>query len=165
MLSNKQYVCSMHFIQTERHFEFHEGISWWKVTAEFRLQTWISSWRDKWNTVETLMKVWWDVTKMLMKCCRDFNETKTELLQVSVFSSSNYWHEKCHGHLGSRLANDGAKSLFFELETSNFGSSFVFSRRLNLRGQILLYCTDGTQKWHISGKMQVPLCQKPCFLS
>ena len=29
------------------------------------------------------------------------------------------------------------KSLFFEIETSNFGSSFVFSSPLNLQGQIL----------------------------
>ena len=29
------------------------------------------------------------------------------------------------------------KSLFFELETPNFGSSYVFSSLLNLQGQIL----------------------------
>ena len=44
------------------------------------------------------------------------------------------------------------KSLFFELETPNFGSSYVFSSPLNLRGQILPNLTFWTQKWHISLK-------------
>ena len=41
---------------------------------------------------------------------------------------------------------------FFEVETSNFGSSYVFSSLLNLRGQILPNLTFWTQKWHISLK-------------
>ena len=44
------------------------------------------------------------------------------------------------------------KSLFIELETPNFGSSFVFLSPLNLRGQILPNLTFWTQKWHISLK-------------
>ena len=44
------------------------------------------------------------------------------------------------------------KSLFFELETPNFGSSYVFSSLLNLQGQILPNLKFWTQKWHISLK-------------
>ena len=58
-----------------------------------------------------------------------------------------------------------ARFLFFELETWNFGSSYVFSSPLKWRGQIWPNLTFWTQNWHISGKMQVPLCQKICFLS
>ena len=50
------------------------------------------------------------------------------------------------------------KFLSFELETSNFGSSYVFSSPLKWRGPFLPNLTFWTQKWHISGKMQVPLC-------
>ena len=44
------------------------------------------------------------------------------------------------------------KSLFSELETPYFGSSFVFSSPLNLRGQILPNLTFWIQKWHITPK-------------
>ena len=51
------------------------------------------------------------------------------------------------------------KFLSFELETSNFGSSYVFSSPLKWRGRFLPNLTFWTQKWHISGKMQVLLFQ------
>ena len=54
---------------------------------------------------------------------------------------------------------------FFEVETSNFGSSYVFSSLLKTEDRILPNLTFWTQKWHISGNMQVPLCQKIGFLS
>ena len=40
------------------------------------------------------------------------------------------------------------KSLFFELETPNFGSSYIFSSPLKLQGQILPNLTFWTQKWY-----------------
>ena len=46
-----------------------------------------------------------------------------------------------------------AKFLSFELETSNFGSSYVFSSPLKWRGRFLPNMTFWTQKWHILGKM------------
>ena len=52
-----------------------------------------------------------------------------------------------------------AKFLSFELETSNFGSSYVFLSPLKWRGPFLPNLTFWTQKWHISGKMQVLLFQ------
>ena len=47
-----------------------------------------------------------------------------------------------------------AKSLFFELETSNFGSSYVFSSPLKWAGRILPNCTFLRKKRHISGKIR-----------
>ena len=46
-----------------------------------------------------------------------------------------------------------AKFLFFKLETSNFGSSYVFSSPLKWEGggRILPNLTFWTQKWHILG--------------
>jgi hypothetical protein len=58
-------------------------------------------------------------------------------------------------------------SLFFEIETSNFGSSYVFWNPLKWQGWILLNFTFWIRNWHISCKIQVPLfcsCKK-CFLS
>ena len=67
------------------------------------------------------------------------------------------------------------KSLFFEIETSNFGSSYIFLSPLKWQGRILPNLTFWTQNWHISGKIQVPLFQnvswvrdfkfwlQPCF--
>ena len=52
-----------------------------------------------------------------------------------------------------------AKFLSFELETSNFGSSYVFLSPLKWRGRFLPNLTFWTQKWHISGKMHVLLFQ------
>ena len=46
------------------------------------------------------------------------------------------------------------KSLFFEIETSNFGSSYVFSRPLKWQGRILPNLTFWLPKRHISGKIQ-----------
>ena len=46
-----------------------------------------------------------------------------------------------------------AKFLFFELETSNFGSSYVFSSPLKWRGRFLSNMTFLIQNLHISGKI------------
>ena len=43
------------------------------------------------------------------------------------------------------------KSLFFEIETSNFGSSYVFSSPLKWQGRIWPNLTFWTQKGHVSG--------------
>ena len=57
------------------------------------------------------------------------------------------------------------KSLFFDIETSNFGSSYVFLSPLKWRGRILHNLTFWTQKRHISSKMQVcTIIQKSLFL-
>ena len=47
------------------------------------------------------------------------------------------------------------KKLFLDLETSNFDYSHVFSSLWKWQGQILPNLTIWTQKWHISGKIQV----------
>ena len=76
----------------------------------------------------------------------------------------NVWHESLLNRQRSifqifwRL-HCCAKFLFFELETSNFGSSYVFLSPLKWRGRFLPNLTFWTQKWHISGKMQVLLFQ------
>ena len=56
-------------------------------------------------------------------------------------------------------------SSFFEIETSNFGSSYVFSSPLKWQGRIWPNLTFWTQKRHISGKMQVhTIIPKSLFL-
>ena len=54
------------------------------------------------------------------------------------------------------------KNLFLELETSNFGSGPVFLSPSTWWGQILPNLTFRIQKWHISGRIQVPLYQNVC---
>ena len=46
-------------------------------------------------------------------------------------------------------------SLFFEIETSNFGSSYVFLSPLKWWGRFLLNLTLWIQNWHISGKIGI----------
>ena len=61
------------------------------------------------------------------------------------------------------------KTMFLELETSNLGYSRGFLSQEKWWGQILAKLTFKNRKRHIQGqilgKIQVPLCQKPCFLS
>ena len=57
------------------------------------------------------------------------------------------------------------KSLFFEIETSNFGSSYVFVSPLKWQGRIWPILTFWTQKCHIWGKMQIcTIIPKSLFL-
>ena len=59
------------------------------------------------------------------------------------------------------------KFVFFELQTSNFGSSHVFLSQKKWQGQILPNLIFRVHKWHIlgtiQGKIHVPLCQNVGF--
>ena len=93
----------------------------------------------------------------------EFFEHSNSILKLHDPKKFEFW--KCHGNLLARLPNVGFIRLVVGRFTWNFGSSFVFSRPSNLRGQILPNMIFCAEKRHISGKMQVPLCQKTCFLS
>ena len=83
------------------------------------------------------------------------------------------------GVIGWKMRNKKNFELATNLLVSTFwGQIFVFQVRymkpwlqlgflspLKWRGQILASLTFWSQKWHISRKIQVPLCQKICSLS
>ena len=88
----------------------------------------------KYNDAGEILKDFYDLRFAFYGKRKQYLEGKRSILQT-------FWKTDCV-----------TRSLFFELETPYFGSSFVFSSPLNLQGQILPNLTFWTQKWHISLK-------------
>ena len=83
----------------------------------------------------------------------NYNEKKSQentLIERAIFQT--FWKLHCC-----------AKFLFFELKTSNFGSSYVFLSPLKWQGWFLPNLTFWNQKWHISGKMPLTYSLWPCI--
>ena len=118
-----------------RHFN---GLEKTQLEPKFE----VSSSKDK-NLAQLriLQKVW----KILLSSFRRVEISSCRRVERSIFQT--FW--KIHSC---------AKFLSFELETSNFGSSYVFSSPLKWWGRFLPNLMFWTQKWHISGKMQVSHC-------
>ena len=74
------------------------------------------------------------------------------MIKFAIMVFLTFTHERAIFQTFWRI-HSCAKFLSFELETSNFGSSYVFSSPLKWRGWFLPNLTFWTQKWHISGKM------------
>ena len=74
------------------------------------------------------------IPKMMVKSGLEFISFERSIFQT-------FWKVHCW-----------SKSLFFEVETSNFGSSYIFLSPLKWRGRIWPNLTFWMSKRHISGK-------------